>query len=65
MVNKFKSRKFIITWVTVLIIMGLQIVASLTKTQCDTAIITIASLVGSYNIANSIQKTKGGGYVEQ
>ncbi|MEM4260789.1 MAG: hypothetical protein QXG00_06125 [Candidatus Woesearchaeota archaeon] len=57
--NKYKSRKFVLTWVVITIIVVLQLVASLTKTDCTTAIITIASVVGFYNITNVIQKRGG------
>lgn len=54
--NKYKSRKYILTWVVITIIVVLQLVASITKTDCTTAIITIAAITGFYNIANVIQK---------
>jgi len=59
--NKYKSRKFILSWIVIFIIVVLQVIASITKTDCTTAIITVASIVGVYNTTNIIQK-KGGKY---
>ena len=51
-----KNRKIILTYICTILVVGLQIVASITNTNADTAIIVIATLLCSYTTANVIQK---------
>lgn len=44
------------TYVCIILVLGLQIVASITGTDANTAMIIIATACGIYNISNVAQK---------
>lgn len=50
------SRKLILTYVCIILVLGLQIMASITGTDANTAMIIIAAACGIYNISNVAQK---------
>lgn len=50
------SRKLVMTYVCIVIVLGLQIMASITGTDANTAMIIIATACGIYNISNVAQK---------
>jgi len=50
------SRKLILTYICIAIIVILQIVASITKTDATTAMTIIAVATGVYSISNVAQK---------
>lgn len=50
------SRKLVMTYVCIVLVLGLQIVASITGTDANTAMIIIATACGIYNISNVAQK---------
>ena len=50
------SRKLVMTYVCIILVLGLQIVASITGTDANTAMIIIATACGIYNISNVEQK---------
>ena len=50
------SRKLVMTYVCIVLVLGLQIMASITGTDANTAMIIIATACGIYNISNVAQK---------
>lgn len=54
------SRKLVMTYVCIVLVLGLQIVASITGTDANTAMIIIATACGIYNVSNVVQKFSRG-----
>ena len=50
------SRKLAMTYVCIVLVLGLQIMASITGTDANTEMIIIAAACGIYNISNVAQK---------
>lgn len=50
------SRKLAMTYVCIILVLALQIIASITGTDANTAMIIIATACGIYNISNVAQK---------
>jgi len=50
------SRKLVLSYVCIILVLILQIIASVTHTEATTAMIIIAVATGVYNISNVAQK---------
>jgi len=50
------SRKLLMTYVCIILVLGLQIMASITGTDANTAMIIIAVACGVYNFSNVASK---------
>lgn len=59
MEKKKISRKLVMTYICIALVVILQIIASLTNTDCATAMIIIATACGIYNISNVASKFTG------
>lgn len=60
MEKKKISRKLVMTYICIAVVVVLQIVASITHTDCQTAMIIVATACGIYNISNVASKFTGG-----
>ena len=56
MEKKKISRKLVMTYVCITIVVILQIIASITHTDCQTAMIIVAVACGVYNASNVASK---------
>ena len=56
MEKKKISRKLVMTFICIAIVVVLQIIASFTNTDCNTAMIIIAVACGVYNVSNVATK---------
>lgn len=53
------SRKLVLTYICIVLVLALQIIASITKTDATTAMTIIAVACGVYNISNVVSKFSG------
>jgi len=54
--GKLKSRKFILTTLCIIVVVGLQVLGCITKTDVNMSILIVSFLITGYNFANVFQK---------